>query len=410
MADHEASKINHDNHLLLDQPLLRLPYELLRKNFRTAHFTVEKDSTNFNKFLKETAQGSLNGKISPENVVQNLDTMVARMRALKRKLSAYADEETRLYKQLDARVAHLRELSDMHSVEDVKYEAWSRKRLDRLLVDYMLRHGYNTSAQALANEREMHDLVDVETFLAMSKIRESLENGSVTEALVWCANNKKELRKLQSNLEFLLRCQEYIELLRINTQQKSIEAIAHAKKWLAPFQEQYPDEVREIAALLAHRPTDKDLPPKYAAWYSSDRWSKLAETFVEAHNKLLGLPTFPLLHTALSSGLSALKTPACHGTQKTTSSSQPGHSQTSMTTSVCPICSIELNELAKNVPYAHHSKSHLDNDLLLLPNGRVYGQAKLDEYAAKAGLADDKVKDLVTGEVYSRASLKKVFA
>ena len=81
-----------------------------------------------------------------------------------------------------------------------------------------------------------------------------------------------------------------------------------------------------------------------------------------------------------------------------------------MTTSVCPICSIELNELAKNVPYAHHSKSHLDNDLLCLPNGRVYGEAKLDEYASKAGLTVDQVKDLVTGEVYSRAELKKVFA
>ncbi|KAK1780971.1 CTLH/CRA C-terminal to lish motif domain-containing protein [Copromyces sp. CBS 386.78] len=410
MADHEASKINHDNHLLLDQPLLRLPYELLRKNFRSAHFTVEKESTTLNKLLKETAKGSLDSKTSPEDVVKNLDTMIAKMRGMKRKLSTYADEETRLYKQLDARVSHLRELSDMHSVEDVKYEGWSRKRLDRLLVDYMLRHGYNTSAQALANEREMHDLVDVETFLTMSKIRESLENGSVTEALAWCNDNKKELRKLQSNLEFLLRCQQYIELLRINTQSKSVEAIAHAKKYLAPFQEQYPDEVREMAALLAHRPTNKDLPPKYRAWYSPDRWSKLASTFVEAHNKLLGLPTFPLLHTALSSGLSALKTPACHGTQKTTSSSQPGHSQTSMTTSVCPICSIELNELAKNVPYAHHSKSHLDNDLLCLPNGRVYGQAKLDEYAAKAGLAEGQVKDLVTGEVYSRAALKKVFA
>ncbi|KAL0473020.1 CTLH/CRA C-terminal to lish motif domain-containing protein [Neurospora intermedia] len=410
MADHEASKINHDNHLLLDQPLLRLPYELLRKNFRSAHFTVEKESTTLNKLLKETAKGSLDGKTSPEDVVKNLDTMIAKMRGMKRKLSTYANKETRLYKQLDARVAHLHELSDMHSVEDVKYEAWSRKRLDRLLVDYMLRHGYNTSAQALANEREMHDLVDVETFLTMSKIRESLENGSVTEALAWCNDNKKELRKLQSNLEFLLRCQQYIELLRINTPSKSVEAITHAKKYIAPFQEQYPDEVREMAALLAHRPTDKNLPPKYATWYSPDRWTKLATCFVEAHNKLLGLPTFPLLHTALSSGLSALKTPACHGTQKTTSSSQPGHSQTSMTSTVCPICSIELNELAKNVPYAHHSKSHLDNDLLLLPNGRVYGQAKLDEYAAKAGLPEGQVKDLVTGEVYSRTALKKVFA
>lgn len=126
--------------------------------------------------------------------------MIAKMRGMKRKLTTYADEETRLYKQLDARVAHLRELSDMHSVDDIKYEEWSRKRLDRLLVDYMLRHGYNTSAQALTNERDLHDLVDVETFLAMSKIRESLENGSVTEALAWCNDNKKELRKLQVGL------------------------------------------------------------------------------------------------------------------------------------------------------------------------------------------------------------------
>ena len=40
----------------------------------------------------------------------------------------------------------------MHDVEDVKYEVWSRTRLDRLLVDYLLRHGYNESARALADE------------------------------------------------------------------------------------------------------------------------------------------------------------------------------------------------------------------------------------------------------------------
>ena len=122
----------------------------------------------------------------------------------------------------------------------------------------------------------------------MSKIRESLENGSVTEALAWCNDNKKELRKLQvgrhyilvlpvdphtanlrlplqSNLEFLLRCQQYIELLRINTPSKSVEAITHAKKYIAPFQEQYPDEVREMAALLAHRPTDSSSRIQWAA-------------------------------------------------------------------------------------------------------------------------------------------------
>lgn len=129
-------------------------------------------------------------------MLKNLDTMLARMRGMKRKLATYADEEARLYHQVDARVAHLRELEDMHTVDDVKYEAWSRQRLDRLLIDYLLRQGYNRSAELLADERSMRDLVDIDTFVAMSKIQDSLRAGSVTEALAWCNDNKKELRKM----------------------------------------------------------------------------------------------------------------------------------------------------------------------------------------------------------------------
>lgn len=84
----------------------------------------------------------------------------------------------------------------MQSLDDVKYEQWSRTRLDRLLVDYMLRHGYKDSATGLAKEKQIGDLVDVETFVQMSRIRESLKNGKVTEALSWCNENKKDLRKM----------------------------------------------------------------------------------------------------------------------------------------------------------------------------------------------------------------------
>lgn len=141
--------------------------------------------------------------------------------------------------------------------------------------------------------------------------------------------------------------------------------------------------------------------------YDSSRWNKLADIFTETHSALLGLPSFPLLHIALQSGLSALKTPACHSSQAS-SSSTPSH-HTSLTSSVCPICSTELNELARNVPYAHHTQSHVEPDLMLLPNGRVYGQAKLEEYSRKAGLPPGKVKDLRTGDVYTADKLKKVF-
>lgn len=392
---------------------------------------MEKESAAVKNLLKETANGSLNGKASPQDVVKNLDQMLVKMRGLKRKLTAAAEEEDRLYRQMDSRVAHFRELADLTTVDDVKYEAWSRQRLDRLLVDYMLRHGYDSSATALADERGMRDLVDVDTFVVMSKIRKSLEGGSVQDALSWCNENKKELRKMQSNLEFMLRCQQYIEMMRTGAQSKMLEAITHAKKHITPFNDTFPVEVSNMAGLLAYRP-DTDLEP-YASLYSASRWQKLAETFVEAHLKLLNLPMTPLLHIALSSGLSALKTPACHSSQiqvqppqdqtptqngvSASTSTSPKHHHhhhhhgtASLTTRVCPICSTELNALARNVRYAHHGKSRLlEHDLMLLPNGRVYGKARLDEYAAKSGLAAGQVKDLVTGEVYGGGELRKVF-
>lgn len=132
----------------------------------------------------------------------------------------------------------------------------------------------------------------------------------------------------------------------------------------------------------------------------------MAKLFTETHNELLGLPSVPLLHIALSAGLSALKTPTCHSSH--ISSISPT-SSSSATSSVCPICSMELNDLARNVPYAQHTKSHVESDLVLLPNGCVYGLQRLEEFSRKAGLSDDKIKDLRTGDVFDREKLKKVY-
>lgn len=232
MADHVTSKLNPDTHLLLvirpppppapdndtlfpstpsspcatqltnpqDQPLLRLPFELLRKNFKVAHFNVEKESTAVKTTLRETANASLTAHSSPDEVLKNVDSMLARMRGLKRKLNACSEEEARLQKQSQSRVRHLGELYGMQSLDDVKYEEWSRTRLGRLLIDYLLRNGYKESAHALAEEKGIEDLVDVETFVQMSKIRDSLQKGRVTEALSWCSENKKELRRMEASL------------------------------------------------------------------------------------------------------------------------------------------------------------------------------------------------------------------
>ncbi|KAI0388999.1 CTLH/CRA C-terminal to lish motif domain-containing protein [Xylariaceae sp. FL0594] len=411
MGDYVASKLDHGSHLLLDQPLLQHPVELLRKNLRSARFEAEKDGSYVKDALRKAATDCFNGRLSQQDALKSLDNMITRMRGVKRKLTAFAEEENRLRRQEEARVNHLAELYNMYSVDDVKYEAWNRIRLDRFITDYFLRQGYIDSARALARERGIELLVDIDTFEQMNRIRKSLLNKSVQEALVWCTagDTKKELRKMDSNLEFMLRYQQYIEIVRNQSQTKPDDALAHAQKYLFPYRTTYPTEVNHACGLLAIAPEDVDKVAVYRELTAPARWEMLADLFTRTHNTLLSLPSIPVLHIALASGLSALKTPACHSIHPDSAAAPSHHTSLSLAMNVCPICSTELNELARSVPHALHTISHVEPDLLLLPNGRAYSKARLQEYAKKAGLLDGQVKDLRTGEVYGEERLRKVF-
>lgn len=139
--------------------------------------------------------------------------------------------------------------------------------------------------------------------------------------------------------------------------------------------------------------------------YMQSRWEHLADLFIRTHHELLSLPSRPLLHIALSAGLSALKTPSCHSAYTSSSSNS-----LSTTTSVCPICSTELNELARKMPYANHTKSSVESDPIVLPNGRVYGQERLLDMSKKIGSVETgKIKDPTTGEVFDENDMKRVY-
>lgn len=138
--------------------------------------------------------------------------------------------------------------------------------------------------------------------------------------------------------------------------------------------------------------------------YSPARFTHLAKQFVETHHQLFSLPSQPLLHIALAAGLSALKTPSCHSEFALQANANTG-------ASVCPICSTELNELARNVPYAHHTKSYIEEDPVVLPNGRVFGRDRLKRVNEKLGTRPGKITDPTSkgGVEWDEGELKKVF-
>ena len=84
----------------------------------------------------------------------------------------------------------------MESLLDVKYDGWSRVRLNRLLVEYLVRQGYGDSARGLAREKGIEALVDLEVFDRCERVRGSLQGGSLEECLAWCAEHRVIMKKI----------------------------------------------------------------------------------------------------------------------------------------------------------------------------------------------------------------------
>jgi macrophage erythroblast attacher len=128
-------------------------------------------------------------------ILSSLDTVINRMYALKKKMEALHETEQTLHRQLKKRQEHLHALYKIPSLVDVKYDEWSRIRLNRLIIDYLLRLGFGESAKVLAEEKGIEDLVDLSVFVHCHKVEESLRKGCTSEALAWCIEHKPLMKK-----------------------------------------------------------------------------------------------------------------------------------------------------------------------------------------------------------------------
>lgn len=155
-------KVQHETLLALDQPFLKVrtttddgtsmihnhqqvPQEQLHKAFRNTRKYLEKEMTQLTNTMSELTGKSPN--LSPQDAVGTLDSCISRLQQLKRKLIETEQEEVKYVKRLKARIQHLNDFFSTVTVDDELFKRWSKKRLDRILVDYMLRSGFHQSAE-----------------------------------------------------------------------------------------------------------------------------------------------------------------------------------------------------------------------------------------------------------------------
>jgi macrophage erythroblast attacher len=127
---------------------------MLRKTFKASQKHYEREQTMVMNSIKDAAiAATTEGGVSFEDSLKSLDSIISRMQGYKRKVEALHEEEKVLHGHERKRIAHLQDLYRIPSLVDSAYERWSRVRLDRLLVDLLLRSGYGETAAKLAKEK-----------------------------------------------------------------------------------------------------------------------------------------------------------------------------------------------------------------------------------------------------------------
>lgn len=356
-----SNRPNLDGILLLEAPFAKVPFDELRRQQKTQQRLVEREllfcSTAWNDLAKLSASMSADG--ARQELVKSLEAALGRLRGLKRKLTPLGEQAKASLRMAQSRTDHLQALQNIDDSDSPHFSDWSKTRLDRMLVDYMLRRGYRGAAADLASRREIQDLVDTQLFEEIAKVEDSLypptwkpRSGSTLKpscalALAWCSENKAMLRKIKTPLEFNLRLQEFIELTRVRSSESIREAISYARRHLLPLvtsataavptaskggatpaagEKDKEADYERLAAEAVRREVSRAMGllacgPSLWAYhdlYSEDRWAMLRDSFRACALQIHSLPAQPILHIALSAGLSSLKLPACY-TQK------PGH-------------------------------------------------------------------------------------
>ncbi|XP_038979165.1 protein MAEA homolog [Phoenix dactylifera] len=375
--------------LKLEHQFLRAPLEQFKKTIRSHHRYAEKEISAVLSSVADSADRS--DAMSREDAADHLRSLVSRLQGLKRKLEEGSKTEKLQAQRCRARLDHL------DSIDADNLTEWSNTRLKRILVDYMLRMSYYDAAKKLAETSNIQDLVDIDIFLDAKKVIDSLQNKEVGPALAWCAENKSRLKKSKSKLEFQLRLQEFIELVRADNYLRAIQC---ARKYLAPWGATYMKELQCVMATLAFRSNTEC--PTYKVLFEPMQWVYLVEQFKQEFCRLFGMTLEPLLNIYLQAGLSALKTPFCfeEGCTKEDPLSHEG-----------------FRKLAAPLPFSkqHHSKlvcyitkelMDTENPPLVLPNGYVYSTKALEEMASKN---DGKVTCPRTGEAFNFCELVKVY-
>ncbi|XP_049848383.1 E3 ubiquitin-protein transferase MAEA-like [Schistocerca gregaria] len=310
--------------------------------------------------------------------------------------------------KLKARISTLKEYANLTKTQNsAKLEEWYLSQLDRLVVEYLVRHTFYDVASSYIQEANLKEFQDLDLYLGKVKpVIISMQEQNYVKAMQWIQANRPRIKKTQhatncaSKLEMELFIQNFAVLVNEGNE---TEAIQYSQKFLAPYMKkgtEYSEEVSRNMGTLFLSQKKEDIHKKY---FGPERKKKLIELFLDVFNELYGIPLQPLLFIVIKAGLVSLKTPKC--------GKEPINQD-------CPACMPELSEVVKQIPIASKFTSSLvcpiskcvmdeNNFPMVLPSGNVYSRSALEELEKMS--PDGSIVDPKTHTSYFMKDAKRVY-
>ena len=149
----------------LEHPTLKVPYEILNKKFRMAQKSLDREVSHVTSSIGEvekllSSEDNQSGTVKM-TLSQKLDTIKEQLMQMKTKSSDIISEEIEVSDTIKKRCQHLKRGCD-ETAGDVEMKAWRKTRLDRMMVEYLLRQGYYDTALQLAENSGVAHLSNTE--------------------------------------------------------------------------------------------------------------------------------------------------------------------------------------------------------------------------------------------------------
>ncbi|KRX18190.1 Macrophage erythroblast attacher [Trichinella nelsoni] len=395
----------------LEHSTLKVPYEVLNKKFRMTQKALDRDATRIGDCLNEIEKLLRNPVVNANDLNPWTVQLEEKLRALQEKLHDNVQQEVQAMDAINTRIDHLKIGVGSVSSDCKEKQCWRQTRIERILVDYLLRSGYYDIAAAVAERCNIAHLTNMAIFAHARLVEDSLKRHETGPCLDWCYENRSRLRRLKSTLELKVRQQDFIELVRMGDK---LAAVRYATKHFGSVELASWGQLMPILGLLAFHPASNC--ERYKSLMSGDRWDELVEVFRCENLRLYQLGVYSVFSTCLQCGISAIKTPRCmlgnydpypvvsfpqpsptHGSEDSQENAlRQSRLAQQQLQQQCPTCTDEVRLLSEHLPVAHVSQSRLicpysgeplneNNPPFVLPNGFVYGQSSLLAIATQNG-------------------------